>query len=177
MEAKINQLDAVIPKWFAIYTKSKAEKKVANQLKEHNFVVYLPLKKEVRQWKDRLKKVDMPLFRSYVFVKITKSEYYKIPKLINGFVRFVTIGGNIIAVRDDEIKTIKRMLKHSRRYIEATSEDFKLYEEVKIKNGILKGLKGRLIRFHGRYQIALRINSLETSLVVRINKNAVSKTA
>ena len=57
-------------KWFAIYTKPKAEKKVFDQLVKYNFEAFLPLKKEIHRWKDRLKKVEVPLFNSYVFVKV-----------------------------------------------------------------------------------------------------------
>lgn len=172
---KINQLDNNILKWFAIYTKPRAEKKVTSQLEDNNYEVYLPLKKELRQWKDRKKQVEIPLFSSYVFVKIIKKQYYELPKQILGFVKFVSIGGNLIAVRDEEIESIKKILSHSEIDIETTNERFELNDNVKIKSGILKGQEGKLIEFQGKYKIAIRIYSLGTSLIVKINKNTITK--
>jgi len=160
-------------KWFAIYTKPRAEKKVNEQLQKYGYEVYLPLKKEVRQWKDRLKKVEVPLFNSYIFVKINTKEYYEIPKLIKGFVKFVTIGGEKVAVRDEEIITIKRLLDYSSEKIDVLNEDFKLNEKVEIKNGKLKGLRGKLVEFRGKNRLAIRIDSLSTDLLVEINRKIV----
>ncbi len=174
---KENQLDDKIKKWFAIYTKPRAEKKVKENLEKNNFEVYLPLKKELRQWKDRLKKVEVPLFNSYVFVRVNTKEYYEIPKLIQGFVKYVTIGGQKIAVRDEEIETIKKLLDYSGKFVDVSNDDLNLYENVEIAIGKLKGFKGKLVEFRGKYRIAIRIDTLETNLLVEINKNAVKKSA
>jgi len=170
-----NNLDNKIQKWFVIYTRPRAEKKVAEQLAEYNYQVYLPLKKEVRQWKDRLKKVELPLFNSYVFVKVDTKQYYEIPKLINGFVKYITIGGEKIAVREEEIESIKKILNYSSENIEISNERFNINDKIEIKLGQLKGLKGSLIEFKGKYKIAISIKSIGTSLIVEINKNAVKK--
>ena len=171
---KENQLDDKQPKWFAIYTKPRTEKKVNEQLLQFGYEVYLPLKKELRQWKDRLKKVEVPLFNSYVFVRVNTKQYYEIPKLIHGFVKFVTIGGQKIAVRDEEIETIKRMLDYSSQ-IDVSNKDFRLNEKVEIKVGQLRGLQGKLVEFRGKYKIAIRIETIGMNLLVEINKNSVSK--
>lgn len=171
---KENQLDEKQPKWFAIYTKPRTEKKVNEQLLQFGYEVYLPLKKELRQWKDRLKKVEVPLFNSYMFVRVNAKQYYEIPKLIKGFVKFVTIGGQKIAVRDEEIETIKRMLDYSSQ-IDVSNKDFRLNEKVEIKVGQLRGLQGKLVEFRGKYKIAIRIETIGMNLLVEINKNSVSK--
>ena len=89
----INQLDPKIRKWFAIYTRPRAEKKVKEQLLKIDIETFLPLRKELRQWKDRKKWVEVPLFTSYIFVRIQVKEYYEIIKNIRDIVKFVTIGG------------------------------------------------------------------------------------
>lgn len=174
---KENQLDEKIAKWFAVYTRPRAEKRVNEQLDEYGYEAYLPLKKEVRQWKDRLKKVEVPLFNSYVFVRVVAKQYYEIPKVIDGFVKFVTIGGEKIAVRDEEIEAIKQLLDFSSDKIDVSNEDFRLNDKVEIKLGKLKGFKGKLVELRGNYKVAIRIDSLGTNLLVEINKNAVQKTA
>lgn len=145
------------------------------QLEQLNFTAYLPLRKEVRQWKDRLKKVEVPLFSSYVFVKIDDKEYLEIPKLIKGFVKFVTIGGQRVVVREAEIENIKRLIEYSEGKIQDTNQDFSLNEKVQIKTGKLRGLQGRLVEFRGKYKIAIQIESIRSNLLVEINKNAVEK--
>jgi transcription antitermination factor NusG len=162
-------------KWYAIYTKPRNEKKVTEQLKNLSYEVYLPLKKEVRQWKDRLKKVEVPLFNSYVFVKITDREYYEIPKQIKGIVKFVTIGGKRIEVREEEIATIKRILSYSDENIDVKNENFDINDKVEIKYGSLKGLQGRLLKFKGKYKIAIEIQTIGTNLLVEIDKKFVKK--
>jgi transcriptional antiterminator RfaH len=56
--------------WFVFYTKSRQEKKVNDLLLRHGFEPYLPLQKVLRQWSDRKKKVEVPLFNSYIFVRV-----------------------------------------------------------------------------------------------------------
>lgn len=56
--------------WYVIYTKPKWEKKVAEQLADAGIECYCPLITQVRQWSDRKKKVVVPLFNSYVFVRL-----------------------------------------------------------------------------------------------------------
>ena len=65
-------------KWFAIYVKSRSEKKVFKLLEDIGIESFLPLITRVKQWSDRKKKVEEPLFRSYLFVNITLSDYYKV---------------------------------------------------------------------------------------------------
>ena len=68
---------ALVPNWFAIHTRSRFEKKVAEQLSEKQLQTFLPLRKEVHRWKDRYKPVELPLFGGYVSVlsHITKPAY------------------------------------------------------------------------------------------------------
>ncbi len=172
---KTNQLDAKIPKWFAIYTRPKAEKKVKEQLLKINIGTYLPLKKELRQWKDRKKWIETPLFSSYIFVKIIANEYYIIPRNIIGFVKYVSIGGNLIAVRNEEIETVKKLLEYSSNNIEATNKIIKLGTEVEIISGQLKGLRGKLLNYSGLHKIAINIETIGSILTVKIDKNLVRK--
>ena len=162
-------------KWFAIYTKPRSEKKVFEEIKKYNIEAYLPLKKEVRQWKDRLKKVEVPLFNSYVFVRVDDKEYYELPKHnIQGFLRYVTIGGKRVEVRDEEINAIKKLLNNDID-IEVSAESFEIGEKVKIKKSSLRGLTGELVEIRGKKKFLIRINSLKTNLLVEINKEIISK--
>ena len=98
--------------WYVIYTKPKWEKKVAEQLAEVGIESYCPLITQVRQWSDRKKKVEVPLFNSYVFVRLEDSDrnlVFQSP----GAVRYLFWLGKPAIVRDEEIAIIKKGLDGS----------------------------------------------------------------
>jgi transcription antitermination factor NusG len=175
LDEKINQLDNEIPKWFAIYTKPRMEKTVFEQLKKLKIETYLPIKRELRQWSNRKKYVETPLFSSYIFVKVVPTEYYKIPPIITGFLKFVLIHGNRIAIRDHEIETIKLSLKLNDIEIETTNENFESGENIEITKGILKGKRGQLIDFKGNKRITIKLENLQSNVIVDIDRRYIKK--
>ncbi|CAN0601278.1 unnamed protein product, partial [Ectocarpus sp. 12 AP-2014] len=64
----------MLKNWYVLYVKPKNEKKVAERLLSHQIEVYCPMIKEVKQWSDRKKTIEVPLFKSYVFVQIAESD-------------------------------------------------------------------------------------------------------
>lgn len=105
-------LNLSIKKWFVLYTKPKWEKKVAEQLKQKGIECYCPLITQVRQWSDRKKRVEVPLFNSYVFVHLEESER-DLVFLSTGVVRYLFWLGKPAIVREVEIETIKKWLGSS----------------------------------------------------------------
>ena len=95
--------------WYVVYTKPKWEKKVAEQLKNKGITCYCPLVTQVRQWSDRKKKVEVPLFNSYVFVQLPDKERNMVFQSV-GVVRYLFWLGKPAIVRDEEIDTIKKWL-------------------------------------------------------------------
>lgn len=95
--------------WYVIYTKPKWEKKVAQRLLEIGIESYCPVITQIKQWSDRKKKVEVPLFNSYVFVKLLESERNSVFQ-ISGVVRYLFWLGKPAIVRDEEINIIKKSL-------------------------------------------------------------------
>lgn len=95
--------------WYVVYTKPKWEKKVSDKLNELGIECYCPLVTRIRQWSDRKKKVEMPLFNSYVFVRLQDSDR-KLVFQAAGIVRYLFWLGKPAIVRDDEIAIIKKSL-------------------------------------------------------------------
>ncbi|MHC0442769.1 UpxY family transcription antiterminator [Flavobacterium sp. 3-210] len=96
--------------WYVIYTKPKWEKKVAEKLTQIGVECYCPLITQVKQWSDRKKKVEVPLFNSYVFVQLSeidRNSVFNVP----GVVRYLFWLGKPAIVRDEEINIIKSSLK------------------------------------------------------------------
>jgi transcriptional antiterminator RfaH len=96
--------------WYVVYTKPKWEKKVAEQLCKLGIENYCPLVTKVRQWSDRKKKVEVPLFNSYVFVQLAASDRNLVFQS-SGVVRYLFWLGKPAIVRDEEIDTIKAWLE------------------------------------------------------------------
>lgn len=95
--------------WYVVYTKPKWEKKVAEQLTQRGVECYCPLIIQVRQWSDRKKKVEVPLFNSYIFVRLAEVDRNLVFES-TGVVRYLFWLGKPAVVRDEEINTIKKWL-------------------------------------------------------------------
>ncbi|MBF4492918.1 UpxY family transcription antiterminator [Flavobacterium sp. MR2016-29] len=96
--------------WYVLYTKPKWEKKVAEKLTQNGIECYCPLITQVKQWSDRKKKIEVPLFNSYVFVQLSDSERNSV-FTVPGVVRYLFWLGKPAIVRDEEINVIKTSLK------------------------------------------------------------------
>src|SRR5258706_5427248 len=93
--------------WYALYTRPRWEKKVADLLEKKKVEVYCPLNKVKRQWADRKKIVYEPLFASYVFVYVSEREELNI-KQTDGVINFVYWLNKPAVIRNEEIDTIRR---------------------------------------------------------------------
>tara|TARA_B100000787_G_C16084621_1_gene246071 strand:- start:262 stop:762 length:501 start_codon:yes stop_codon:yes gene_type:complete len=93
--------------WYVLYTKSKNEKKVAERLTAAGYNVYCPLHKVKRQWSDRVKIIEEPLFKGYLFIQVEdhkRDQVFSFP----GTVRYLFWLRRPAVVRDAEIKTIQK---------------------------------------------------------------------
>ena len=96
--------------WYVVYTKPKWEKKVADKLSQLGIECYCPLITQVKQWSDRKKKIEVPLFNSYVFIQIADSDRNSVFQ-VSGVVRYLFWLGKPAIVKDQEIEVIKSSLK------------------------------------------------------------------
>lgn len=96
--------------WYVLYTKPKWEKKVADKLNQIGVECYCPLITQVKQWSDRKKKIEVPLFNSYVFVQLEDNERNSVFE-VSGVVRYLFWLGKPAIVKDGEIDIIKTSLK------------------------------------------------------------------
>lgn len=153
--------------WYALYTRSRTEKKVADLLIKKNMEVYCPLQEEIRQWSDRKKKVKVPVFRSYVFVHL--DDYTAgCGSVLNtpGAVRFLWWQGKPGIVRDEEIEEIKKFLKDYGGS-EISIVDYRRGEKVKIAAGPLKEQEGVIIDLQNKKAV-LSIESLGVDLIAQL---------
>lgn len=159
-------------KWYAVYTKINAEKKIAANLDEQNITCYLPLQKSLRQWSDRKKWIEQPLFRSYVFVKVSHIEFFNVLD-IPGVVCYVSFGGRAQSIPDYQIENIKTFVKQEDKQITLTRKMVKKGLQAEVVAGPLKGVKGEIIQLSGQYRIVIRVDSMGCSLYTNISKDEV----
>jgi len=100
--------------WYAIYTRPRHEKKVFALLEEKMQEVFLPLVIQVRLWKDRKKKVEVPLFNSYLFARFDYKNRFDLLQT-KGIVKIVNFRGTPAVVPDWQIESLKKMLDNPKR--------------------------------------------------------------
>jgi transcription antitermination factor NusG len=160
-------------KWYAVYTKPRAEKQVNQKLIEEGVETFLPLQKTYRKWSDRKKLVEKPLLPSYLFVKTKTRNFHYVYK-VQGIVKFVSFEGKPVSIPKKQIDNL-RLLVDSDAKIEVTSENFARGDNVEVISGALVGLTGELIRIGSRNRVVIRIDRLDQNLLVRIPKTFLRK--
>ncbi|MDP4291340.1 MAG: UpxY family transcription antiterminator [Bacteroidota bacterium] len=153
--------------WYAIYTRSRFEKAVNLELTLSGIETYLPLKKTIRQWSDRKKMVEIPLFNSYVFVKVSEREYLKVLQTA-GVSRYICFEGKAVPIPLQQINAI-------RAYLEET-EPIPLDEQLKmapgksviVTSGPMTGLTGILLDIDGKKHVKVEIEAIGHSLIISI---------
>ena len=162
-------------KWFAIYVRSRNEKKVSKTLNDIGIESFLPLITRIKQWSDRRKKVDEPLFNSYLFVNIPLSDYYKVLN-VNGVVKFICFEKKPVEVPENQIEAIKKYICDTDIHeIDYENIDFKSGELVRIKSGQMKDLIGRFVEIKGKHRIMIEIEVVGQYLPINIARANVER--
>jgi transcriptional antiterminator RfaH len=156
-----------VKKWFAVYTRSRAEKKVALELKDQGIEHYLPLYKTLKQWSDRKKKVEEVLIRCYIFVRITSDEYIPVLKT-PGVTAIVHFSGKPAPIPDWQIENLKIVLG-AEVPITCSTREYKKGLEVLITRGSLRGLRGTILRIRGKNKLVISISALNYNMTIDID--------
>lgn len=159
-------MSAVDYHWYAIYTNPRAEKKTASLLLQRGINVYLPILKTLKQWSDRKKWVEEPLFRSYLFVNVSEKEYLNVLQ-VQGVVKYISFSGKAAIIPDEQINNIKLLLS-SDAELEISEHHFEKGESVNVKTGPFAGLKGELIENKNSKRFLVRFDQLGKSITLNI---------
>lgn len=152
-------------KWFALYTKPRWEKKIDALLLKKGVESWCPLQKVERQWSDRKKIIEDPLFKSYVFVHINDTERTKV-LMTDGVLNFVYYLGKPAIIKDEEVDTIKKYLAEKDARISIISEQGFMEEmKIKVNYGVFMGNEGTVIR-GGKKKVFVKLQSLGHVMVV-----------
>lgn len=152
-------------KWLAIYTRPRWEKKVDCVLIRKGIESWCPLQKVQRQWSDRKKIIEDPLFKSYVFVHIEESERLKV-LMTDGVLNFVHYLGKPAVIRTEEIDLIKKYLSEKEAALSIISaEGFNENTKIRVTHGIFMDNEGTVVR-GGKKKVYVKLESLGQVMIV-----------
>jgi transcription antitermination factor NusG len=159
--------DTATETWFAVHTHARHEKVVAQETRELGITTFLPVVKEVRQWSDRRKVVESPLFSCYLFVKILPDNRERLKVLqVNGVLRFVGTHGMGIPIPDEQIEAVRILTEEK---LPVCSHPFlKIGQRVRVRSGALAGVEGILTARSGERTLVVSLDAIQRSLSVRI---------
>jgi transcription antitermination factor NusG len=159
-------VDATCP-WFALYTRSRFEKRVAEQLERKRMSVFLPLRLEVHHWQDRYQKVEVPMFRGYLFAQFSPNSPERTAVLRTaGVVRIVGFGQKDSEVPAEQIASLRRVaeegaLLHPHRFL-------RIGQRVKIASGALAGVEGILVRIRKQDRLVIAVDAIRQAVAVEL---------
>jgi transcriptional antiterminator RfaH len=157
------------PHWYLLYTNPRAEKKVESELKLRGFEVFLPLHKTLRQWTDRKKWVEEPLFKSYLFIYTELEKNYYSILSVPGVVKFVNFEKKPALVDPREIELVKFMLGNISD-LESVGYDgiatLEIGDSVRVMAGPLMGTHGKLIERRSNKQLLIELTTMRQNLIV-----------
>ena len=152
--------------WYAIWTRSRHENVVREQLERKGYEAFLPTITKWSRWKDRKKKVDWPLFPGYCFARFDPLERLPILKCV-GVVNIVSFDGDIVAIPDFEIDGVRRLVESNLQF-----DPCPLIREgtmVEVVSGPLKGVVGRLVRKGAHARLILAVDLIGQAVSVEVD--------
>ena len=154
--------------WYAVQTRARNEKVISERLREQGLTTFLPLVSEIRRWSDRKKKVELPLFSCYVFVKLVASNNAERMRVYrtNGVFRIVSMRGEAIPIPEEQIEALRTVVTQQ---VPWTEHPFlKIGQRVRIRGGSLEGVEGVLLSRNGDRTLIISVDAIQRSLAVRV---------
>jgi transcription antitermination factor NusG len=155
-------------RWYALHTRARHEKVVERRLRDHGMETFLPVVQEVHRWSDRTKKVEVPLFGCYVFVRCAlgpgdRTAVYRIDSVLG----FVGAKGAGMPIPDEQIDSVRTVLEQSAPW---RSHPFlKAGQRVRVRGGALEGIEGVFLSENGDHSLIISIDAIQRSMAVRID--------
>jgi transcription termination/antitermination protein NusG len=163
-------------RWYAIRTRSRHEKVAARELESQGIKVFLPLVTSLRQWSDRSKKVELPLFPGYAFVRVAYLSGDRIRVLkATGVVNFVGTNALGASIPDEQIESIRTILL---RKVAVKDHPFlQLGQRIRIRSGSLSGVEGILVAVKGARTLVISVEPIQRSLCIGLEDYEVETLA
>ena len=168
--ASVSSTPTIAPsdaKWYALLTRARNERVVANRLQERGIEAFLPAITEIHKWKDRKKRVEVPLFSCYVFLKtiLTAEQQHRVCNL-DGVFGMVGARGEALSIPDEQIEAVRFVV--AQQLCMSAHPFLKLGQRVRIRGGAMDGVEGILQARNGERTLIISIDAIQRSLAVRV---------
>ncbi len=158
--------------WYALYTRSRFEKKLLSELVDRSIEVFLPMREILSRWKDRKKKIWLPLFPGYIFVHHVDApaNRYRVLNL-PGAVRFISFNGQCVPIPQEQIDGVRRFLEA--KLAVDPYPYMTIGRRVEVIAGPLKGIQGKLVQKKGRFRFVIQVDLIRQAVSVEIDASDV----
>jgi len=154
-------------KWYAIRTRSRHEKVVERHLQGQGIDVFSPVINQVRQWSDRRKVVEAPLFAGYAFVRIAPTPEHRLRVLkTQGVVDMVGGQGQGSPIPAEQIEAVRAVVASNMPFTQHVF--LRVGQRVRVRGGSLDGVEGILVAHNGSRNLVISVEPIQRSLSIRI---------
>lgn len=163
-----------IPQWAAVYTAARAEKVVTERIsQELHLEAYLPIRRVLRKWSDRMKLVEVPLISSYTFVKMTERDIFYVRQVlgVSGIVSFPNSG--IAVIPQQEMEAMQRLVESNEQLYVHNSLSLQKGAKVRVIAGTFEGMEGTIVRNCAEGNFAVHISNINISLTINIEPDVL----
>ncbi len=160
--------------WFAIYTKVKTEKYVVDHLTKKGIEAYIPLLSVTKKYKSKVKKLKIPLFNSYVFVKISRDERVRVLETEYVY-KFVKQTNKEESIPEEEINILKRVVGEFEGDIAASTIEWQEGQSVEVIGGSLTGIKGKVVKKASKNNFVVELTSIGFELQIEIAESQLRR--
>lgn len=163
--------EAAAARWFAVYTTCRHEKRVAQHLNQREIEHYLPIYQTERKWRDGSRvKLELPLFPSYLFVRIKRSERASVLSVPGALAVVGGTGGEPAPLPDTAIDALRSGSKEHR--IEPHPL-LRVGESARIRSGAFSGMEGIVARKKSGFRVVLTLEQIMQSVAVELSEDDV----
>lgn len=155
-------------RWYALHTRARHEKAIERRLRDQGMEAFVPTTFEVHRWSDRKKKVEVPLFSCYVFLRcaLTAQDRTRVQGVesVHGF---VGMRGASLPIPDDQIESIQKVLTQAAPW--RLYPFLKVGQRVRIRGGAMDGVEGMFLSENGDHSLIISVDAIQRSMAVRID--------
>jgi transcription antitermination factor NusG len=159
-------------RWYAVYTRSRHEKRIKDQLDGMSFESFLPLYEAVHRWKDRRVRVSLPVFPGYVFVRIALPELRRPVVTVPGVVNLVGRPGRPTPIEDQEIEALRVCFLRGHSLV--PHPYLTVGRRVRVRSGPLADVEGILLRKKGKSRLILSVQLIARSVAIEVDAGDVA---
>jgi len=155
-------------RWYALHTRARHEKAIERRLRDQGMETFVPTTIQVHRWSDRKKKVEVPLFSCYVFVRCAlsaedRTRVYQVES-VHGF---VGTRGTSLPIPDEQIESIQKVLTQTAPW--RSYPFLKVGQRVRIRGGAMDGVEGVFLSENGDHSLIISVDAIQRSMAVRID--------